>query len=202
MARSTLKRHLALTAIAALATAAAAAGPARAGQAWADDSGMQMDDGGAAQRPWREQAQSGPEDRSDMVTGSHRWREDGGDGRDHSAGWRGRWDGDRRDGPDRRSDGRMGGMMMQGMGGPMMHPPLPPLGARFDVEVGDAHVSVRCSARESSRDCVDAAVSLVTRLREATRPASPGSSSSSSGGSLGNGSNPQPGSGSSTQNPP
>jgi hypothetical protein len=82
-------------------------------------------------------------------------------------------DGDRRS--DRRGD-RMGRGMMGGMGP----------GSLFNVQVGDTRVTVRCGVRENASACVDAAVTLVNRLRESStsssstdRPASPSTGSSS-----------------------
>jgi hypothetical protein len=210
MAPSSITRHLALTAIAVLA----AAGPARAGQDWPDESEMQASGdrgGGMAAGPetgraGRWEARSGRDDTPDMPTGASRWRgDDGLDGHGRFSGWGSRHGQDARDDGDRdrgRWDLRRERMMMHGMA--MQHPPFTAQGARFDVQVGDTRVGVRCGPREPSRDCVDAAVSLVTRLRETTRgPSSEPSSSSGPSGPSGSGSNSgSPSPGSSTQNPP
>jgi len=63
-------------------------------------------------------------------------------------------------------------------------------GAVFNVQVGDARVTVRCAPREEMSACVDAAVSLVNRLRQGT------SGSSTSGSS-----SPAPSTGPSSANP-
>lgn len=81
--------------------------------------------------------------------------------------------------------GGMGGpgMGMGGMGMGMMGP-RPAMGALFNVQVGDARVTVRCAPRENTSACVDAAVSLVNRLRAGASSA--GSANPSSGSSSAN----------------
>ncbi len=80
--------------------------------------------------------------------------------------------------------GRGMGMGGQGMGMGMMGP-RPAMGALFNVQVGDARVTVRCAVRENTSACVDAAVSLVNRLRAGASP-STGSGGPSSGSSSAN----------------
>jgi len=71
-------------------------------------------------------------------------------------------------------------MQSQGMGSGRMGM-MGARGAVFNVQVGDARLTVRCGAREEMSACVDAAVSLVNRLRQGASGSSSGSSSQSSG---------------------
>jgi len=53
-------------------------------------------------------------------------------------------------------------------------------GASFHIKIGDARIHVRCPTRETLKDCVDAAVTLLDKARSlpVTGSANPGSGSS------------------------
>jgi len=90
------------------------------------------------------------------------------------------WSRDDRDGNVRQDEMRnrmrermQGRGMGPGMGMGAMMGMRPPMGALFNVQVGDARVTVRCAVREETSACVDAAVSLVNRLRQGASASAP-----------------------------
>jgi hypothetical protein len=90
---------------------------------------------------------------------------------DRDDGWRSdrrEWRDDR--GGDRNDDRRGPSSMMGNQGG---------RGARFMVRNGDTRIGVACDPGETMRNCVDAALLLFDRVRQAGPSASSGSSSSS-----------------------
>jgi hypothetical protein len=160
---------------AALALAVCVSGPppARAGQAWQDGRSSDVEDdqpaATAAASRWHDDSEDGDAFQSDRDHGGRMgrgpsWRDD----RSEDPRSRGHWD---------PHEGMHG--MMMGMGAGMGRMAMA-AGTRFDIQMGDMRVSVRCAPRESSRDCVDAATSLISRLREATRGMQTGSSGSGS----------------------
>lgn len=92
--------------------------------------------------------------------------------------------------PERRRMMAMHGRMMQMMQGQRQP------AAAFHIEMGGTRMDVRCSPRETTRDCVDAALSLVNRLRESGAPAK--SSSGTDGAPAAPTTPPSPGSSSGT----
>jgi len=89
---------------------------------------------------------------------------------DRDDGWRSdrrEWRDDR--GGDRYDDRRGRSMAMDSQGG---------RGARFMVRIGDARIRVACDPGETMRNCVDAALLLFDRVRQAAPSTSPSSGSS------------------------
>lgn len=154
---------------------------ARGGRDRGDEDSRDEDQGG--NRSWNE-GRSWHDGRSGgSGMDGNRWRRsDNADEGSHGDGWGGRggWS------PDRERMLAMHGRMMR-----MMQGARAPA-AGFRIEMGTTRMAVRCSPRETMQDCVDAALSLVNRLRDATSGARPmgqkeGSGSSQSGSSSNSG---------------
>jgi len=129
------------------------------GQGWDDMSADEEDDT--------------DQNRQSVSHDDHGWDRGRGD-RWHS------WSRDDRDGNVRQDEMRnrmrermQGRGMGPGMGMGAMMGMRPPMGALFNVQVGDARVTVRCAVREETSACVDAAVSLVNRLRQGASASAP-----------------------------
>lgn len=119
------------------------------------------DDGQRGDRGWDRRGRDGRG--WDQAQDGHRPRgEDSG---------RGGWDDDRSD-HGARDDNSLERRRMMAMHGRMMQALQAQRqpAAGFRLEIGNTRMAVRCSPRETMRECVDAALSLVNRLRDADKP--------------------------------